>query len=64
MLNLYWYSENMRNGDVFWSISNIKEEPRSVLSTSINKPFSITVVIRNEKDNDITVTTDFNECNG
>lgn len=37
MLNLYWYSGNMRNGETVTSQSNIKDDGTSIIPGSINE---------------------------
>ena len=37
MLDLYWYSGNMRNGDRVFSAPNIKDEPESISPGGVNK---------------------------
>ena len=35
MLDLHWYSGNMRQGDIVYSIRNIKDEPESIVPGSL-----------------------------
>jgi hypothetical protein len=36
-LDFYWYSRNMRNGEIVFSLTNQKDEPESILPGSINE---------------------------
>ena len=33
-LDIYWYSGNMKNGEIVWSLTNIKKEETSVIPES------------------------------
>ena len=37
MLDVYWYSGNMRNGEIVWSSTNIKKETVSIIPESIDE---------------------------
>ena len=37
MLDIYWYSGNMRQGEVVFSLKNIKEEAESIIPGSIDE---------------------------
>ena len=37
MLDFYWYSGNMRNGEIVYTDTNIKKEPISILPGSISE---------------------------
>ena len=37
MLDVYWYSGNMRNGEIVWSSTNIKDEAVSIIPESIDE---------------------------
>ena len=36
-LDVYWYSGNMRNGEIVWSSTNIKKETVSIIPESIDE---------------------------
>ena len=36
-LDIHWYSSNMGQGEIVWSTTNYKEEPRSILPGSIDE---------------------------
>lgn len=37
MLDVYWYSSNMKSGEVVFSDSNIRVEPKSIVPRSVNE---------------------------
>ena len=37
MLDFYWYSGNMRQGEIVYSEKNIKDEPQSILPESVDE---------------------------
>ena len=43
ILNFYWYSENMKKGDIVYSEKNINDEGKSISTDSIgiNRPINI-----------------------
>ena len=36
-MDMYWYSKNMRKGEIIYSYENIKHEPKSIIPESINE---------------------------